>query len=154
LLKSRHKEVPMNDLSLHPPGAAPTPPESDCRALVPAEGPVAVDTFGGRVHVEWDPSAAVTPLGQLPFFAEFLKVSGVFDRWVETCPVSWRSNNAPNKRDVLGTAVLAILCGHWRYAHISALRGDQVNAELLGMEKVVSEDWLLTRIAQLPATAA
>jgi hypothetical protein len=92
------------------------------------------------VHVEWDPSAAVTPLGQLPFFAEFLEVSGLFDAWVETCPVSWRSNNAPNQRDVLGTAVLAILCGHWRYAHISALRGDQVNAELLGMEKVLSED--------------
>ena len=25
---------------------------------------VAVETFGGRVHVEWDPQAAVTPLGQ------------------------------------------------------------------------------------------
>lgn len=29
---------------------------------------IVVDTFGGRVHVEWDPSAAVTPLGQLAFF--------------------------------------------------------------------------------------
>ena len=29
---------------------------------------LSVDTFGGRVHVEWDPQAAVTPLGQLPFF--------------------------------------------------------------------------------------
>lgn len=144
----------MNNLSLHPPGAAPTPPESDCRALVPAEGPVAVDTFGGRVHVEWDPSAAVTPLGQLPFFAEFLKVSGLFDQWVETCPVSWRSNNAPNKRDVLGTAVLAILCGHWRYAHISALRGDQVNAELLGMEKMVSEDSVRATFARMDEDAA
>ena len=27
-----------------------------------------VDTFGGRIHVEWDPQAAVTPLGQLAFF--------------------------------------------------------------------------------------
>jgi hypothetical protein len=27
-----------------------------------------VDTFGGRVHVEWDPSAAVTPLGAVGFF--------------------------------------------------------------------------------------
>jgi hypothetical protein len=69
----------MNELSLHPAGAAPKLPESDCRALVPAEGPVAVDTFVGRVHVEWDPSAAVTPLGQLPFFTEFLKVSALFD---------------------------------------------------------------------------
>jgi hypothetical protein len=25
---------------------------------------IALDTFGGRIHVEWDPAAAVTPLGQ------------------------------------------------------------------------------------------
>ncbi len=25
------------------------------------------DTYGGRVHIKWDPTAAVTPLGQLPF---------------------------------------------------------------------------------------
>ena len=37
---------------------------------------VKVDTFGGTVHVEWDPDAAVTPLGHLAFFAEYLKVSG------------------------------------------------------------------------------
>ena len=35
---------------------------------------LAVDTFGGRVHVEWDPQSSVTPLGQLPFFIEFLKL--------------------------------------------------------------------------------
>lgn len=35
-------------------------------------------TFGGRIHVEGDPFAAVTPLGQLPFFIEFLKVSGLY----------------------------------------------------------------------------
>ena len=29
---------------------------------------VKVDTFGGTVHVEWDPDAAVTPLGHLAFF--------------------------------------------------------------------------------------
>ncbi|MXY33039.1 MAG: hypothetical protein F4186_00075, partial [Boseongicola sp. SB0676_bin_33] len=40
---------------------------------------VKVDTFGGPVHVEWDPDAAVTPLGHLAFFAEYLKVSGRFD---------------------------------------------------------------------------
>jgi len=35
---------------------------------------VAVDTFADRIHVEWDSDAAVTPMGQLPFFIEFLKV--------------------------------------------------------------------------------
>ncbi len=33
--------------------------------------PVEVDTFDGKLHVEWDPSAAVTPIGQLPFFYSF-----------------------------------------------------------------------------------
>jgi hypothetical protein len=31
-------------------------------------GVIAVDTFDGKIHVEWDPTAAVTPIGQLPFF--------------------------------------------------------------------------------------
>ena len=29
---------------------------------------IGVDTYAGKVHVEWDPNAAVTPLGKLPFF--------------------------------------------------------------------------------------
>jgi ACR3 family arsenite efflux pump ArsB len=45
--------------------------------------PVAISTFAGKLHVEWDPAAAVTPLGQLPFFIEFLKVSGLFERYVQ-----------------------------------------------------------------------
>ncbi|MCP3881030.1 MAG: transposase, partial [Sulfitobacter sp.] len=76
----------------------------------------------------------------MPFFTEYLKVSGLFDPWVEDCPLAWTSPNAPKKRDVLGTAVLSILSGHRRYAHISGLRGEDINAKLLGMSKVVSED--------------
>ncbi len=53
--------------------------EPETTALVPHPGPVAVDTFGGRVHVEWDAQAAVTPLGQLPFLTEFLRLGGRFD---------------------------------------------------------------------------
>jgi pimeloyl-ACP methyl ester carboxylesterase len=29
------------------------------------------ETFAGKVHVEWDPIAAVTPIGQLPFLSSF-----------------------------------------------------------------------------------
>ena len=64
----------------------------------------------------------------------------MFEPWVEQCPLSWRSPNAPRKRDVLGTVLLSILAGHKRYAHITSLRGDGVNPRLLGMGKVVSED--------------
>ena len=101
---------------------------------------VAVDTFAGRIHVEWDPEAAVTPMEQLPFFIEFLKVSGVYDALLADCPLSYTSPNAPTIRDVLGTLVLSILSGHKRYAHITSIRCDQVNPELLGIISVLSED--------------
>ena len=102
--------------------------------------PVVADTFAGRIHVEWDNSATVTPLGQLPFFIEFVKQGSLFDSWVADCPLHYRSPNAPNKRDVLGTVLLSVLAGHWRYAHMTTLRCDPVNPPLLGMTQVVSED--------------
>jgi hypothetical protein len=112
------------------------------KALVTSNRPqrVGLDTFAGKVHIEWDPQAAVTPLGQLPFFISFLKISGLYDDFVASCPLAYNSPNAPNKRDVLGTLVMSILAGHHRYAHISSIRFDSVNPELLGMTKVVSED--------------
>jgi hypothetical protein len=39
---------------------------------------VPVDTYGGRVHVEWDPQAAETAMGQLPYFIDFLKIADLF----------------------------------------------------------------------------
>src|SRR5215471_3891176 len=53
-------------------------------------GPVVADTFAGRIHVEWDNSATVTPLGQLPFFIEFVKQGSLFDSWVADCPLHYR----------------------------------------------------------------
>jgi hypothetical protein len=106
------------------------------------------DTFGGRVHVGWDAAAPVTSLGQLPFFIEYLKQGGLFDGWVADCPLSFRSPNAPRKRDVLGTLLLSVLAGHQRYAHITALRCDPVNPPLLGMRKVVSEDAMRRALAK------
>ena len=105
-----------------------------------AERALSLDTFAGKIHLRWVPDAGVSSLGQMAFFIEFLKTSGRFDEWVNDCPLQYTSPNAPQKRDVLGTILLSVLAGHWRYAHISALRGDGVNPELLGMSKVASED--------------
>ncbi len=121
----------------------------------PAE-PQVVDTLGGRMHVRWDQGATATPHGQLVFFAEFLAATGVFERWVSSCPLEYRSGNAPDKRDVLGTLMLGLLAGHRRYAHITALRGDAVAAQALGMARIVSEDALrraLERIDQASSAA-
>ncbi|MEJ2118206.1 MAG: transposase [Alphaproteobacteria bacterium] len=99
-----------------------------------------VDSWAGPVRVEWDDAAALTPHGQMPFFIEYLKVAGLFDSLVADCPLAYRSPNAPQKRDVLGTTMFSILAGHKRYAHITTLRCDGVLPELLDMTKIVSED--------------
>ena len=111
---------------------------STSQSLFPVSS--SVETFNGRVHIEWDPEAPVTPLGQLPFFIQFLKLGERFDPWVKDCPLSYASNNAPEKVDVLGSLFLSILSGHKRYAHITTLMSDNVSPSLLGMKKVVSED--------------
>ena len=111
-------------------------------AVEQAEMPagVGIDSFAGPVRVEWDREAALTALGQLSFFIDFLKTAGLFEAFVADCPLRYTSPNAPKARDVLGTAMLSILSGHTRYAHIAALRGDGVVPELLGMKRIVSED--------------
>src|ERR1700741_4919975 len=80
------------------------------------EGSTGADTFAGHVHIEWGTTAAVTPLGQLPFFIEYLKQGGLFDGWVADCPLLFTSPNAPRKRDVLGTLLLSVLAGHPAFA--------------------------------------
>ncbi len=101
---------------------------------------LAVDTGGGRFHVEWDESAPVTPLGQLVFFMQFLAAGGLFAGWVRECPLRYESANAPEVVDVLGTMVLGVLSGQRRYAHLNAMRADSVNPRGLGMSAVCSED--------------
>ena len=117
-------------------------PKGETFALDESQFPttIAVDTYDGKIHIEWDSEAPVTPMGQLPFFIQFLKLGGRFDPWVEQCPLSYASNNAPQKVDVLGSLFLSILSGHKRYSHITTLISDNVNPGLLGMNKVVSED--------------
>jgi hypothetical protein len=119
----------------------------------PSDLAVAVDTFAGRVQVEWDPDAPVTPSGQMAFFIAFLKSAGLFDNLVAACPLHYASPNAPSRRDVLGTVLMSILSGHRRYAHITALRADTVNPPLLGMSRVLSEDPIRRAFERIEAEA-
>ena len=115
---------------------------------------VSVDTFAGRIQIEWDQDAAVTPMGQLPFFIEFLKTSGLYDALLADCPLTYTSPNAPNVKDVVGTLVLSILAGHKRYSHITTIRTDQVNPELLGMKAIASEDSIRRALIHMDETTA
>src|SRR5258708_504385 len=123
-------------------GVVPAHPEGEVQIARKQEAePVnSLDTFAGKIHVKWAPEATVSSLGLMPFFIEFLKTSGLFDKWVVDCPLRYTSGNAPEKRNVLGTLLLSVLAGHWRYAHINAVRGDGINPELLGMTGGGGED--------------
>ena len=108
-----------------------------------------VETPGGRIQIRWDLEASATPNAQLAFFAEFLATTGVYESWVNSCPLSYGPGNASRKRDVLGTWFLSILAGQHRYAHITALRGDGVSPQILGMRKIVCEDTLRRALARM-----
>ena len=110
--------------------------------VAPAKIGMQLSTPGGRYEVRWDEGGNATVMGQLPFFAEFLDVSGLFDAWVSGCPMIYTSPNAPSKKDILGTWLLSILDGQWRYAHVTGLRGDCVAPGILGMNKIVSDESL------------
>lgn len=117
--------------------------------MASASGEMRLATPGGRYQVRWDEGGSATALGQLAFFAEFLEVSGLFERWVTDCPMAYTSPNAPQTRDVLGTWLLSILDGQWRYAHITGLRGDSVAPGILGMSKIVSDESLRRALKHL-----
>jgi hypothetical protein len=53
----------------------------------------------------------------------------------------------------MGTVLLSVLAGHWRYAHINGLRGDGINPGLLGMNGVVSEDAVRLAMVRIPQSA-
>lgn len=114
----------------------------------------AVETPGGVFHVTYDTEAAVSHLGGAVPLAQFLQASGLFDAWVADSPLSYASNRALDVRDVLGSQMLSMICGHYRFAHITALRGDTVTPQLLGMKQVASEDAVRRAMLRLVKEAA
>jgi len=93
-----------------------------------------------RFEVQWDTAAKVTPMGSLVFFAQYVQTGGLLDRLCQGSPLAYSSPNAPQEREVFGTVLLSVLNGQTRYAHINALRGDRVGAEVLCLARIVSED--------------
>src|SRR6266576_4714637 len=119
----------------------------------PVDEGMRVNTPGGVFTVRWDERGSATALGQLAFFAEYLEATGLFERWLKSCPLSYTSPNAPELVDVLGTWMLSIRDGHCRYAHVGALRGDGVAPSILGMKRIIGDDSLrraLSAIAPAP----
>jgi len=106
-----------------------------------------------NLRVEWsDENDRATGMGGLAYFVEYLQATGLFESFVRECPLSYESNNAPSKLDILGMVVLSVLRGHTRYAHMSALCGSELDSKLLGMSKIPSEDSVRGALSKLLQT--
>ena len=140
--------IPTFQSLIHPQG------ESPSSSSPGHNGAFAVQTPGGVFHVTYDTDAEVSHLGGSVAFAQFLQASGLFADWVADSPLRYDSNRALEVRDVLGSQMLSMICGHYRFSHITALRGDAVTPQLLGMKQVASEDAVrraMLRLVKEPA---
>lgn len=111
-----------------------------------------VDTPGGRIYAEWSEETPTTREGQLLFFAQFLQASHLWETFLKNCPLHYHGNRGSGAKNVMGTLLLSILCGHWRYAHINSVRGDSVNAAALGLDRLTSEDVVRSAMKRIPET--
>ena len=81
----------------------------------------------------------MTPLGQLPFFIDFLKAAGLFDALVADCPLRYLSRTRPGSGTF--SARRCCPCSPATSAtRISWRCCDAVLPELLERKKIVSED--------------
>jgi hypothetical protein len=74
-------------IKVHPEG------EPETGEIEPPATPLSLDTFAGKIQFRWVPDAEVSSLGQMPFFIEFLKTGGLFENWVNDCPLQYTSTN-------------------------------------------------------------
>lgn len=111
-----------------------------------------LDTPGGRFYAEWDDQAPVTREGQLIFFFQFLQAGGRWEEFLRECPLHYTGNRGSGAPSIMGTVMLSALAGHWRYAHINAIRGDGINPGLMGIKGVVSEDAVRLGIGRIDET--
>lgn len=82
------------------------------KAIREAEESLGVETPSGRLQVHWDGDCDATPLGQMAFFIEFLMLTGLYAKWIDTCPLSYQGPHSSKTADILGTLFLSVLSGH------------------------------------------
>ena len=133
-------------ISAHPAGECKTPHQYP-------SGSWPLDTPGGRFHAQWDDQAPVTREGQLIFFFQFLNAGGRWEEFLRECPLHYTGNRGSGADHIMGTVLLSVLSGHWRYAHINGVRGDGINPGLLGLRGTVSEDAVRLAMYRIEQTA-
>ncbi len=110
---------------------------------------IPIETPGGVFHISMEPDARVSQYGGLVPFLQFLQSSGLLQAWEADCPLRRTSPNASSLRALLGTWITAVAAGQSRFAHITAVRGDRVIPEVLGVKRLVSEDTIRRMLISL-----
>jgi hypothetical protein len=65
-----------------------------------------VQATTGRVQMRWASDSAATPTGQLAYFIGFLNLTGLWSRWLEDCPLTYTSPNAPSKLVIVSSGAI------------------------------------------------
>ena len=112
-----------------------------------------LDTLGGEFGLNWNDTVPLTTGAYNAFLSAFFEAGGVFDHLVDTCPLRLTSNNAPTNRETLGTAIVGMTNGSYRYRHFDNLSGDAVTAELFGIRRLMSCDSVRRNLKAIPMEA-
>ena len=112
-----------------------------------------LDTLGGEFGLCWNDTVPLTTGAHNAFLSAFFEAGGVFDHLVDTCPLRLTSNNAPTNRETLGTAIVGMANGSYRYRHFDNLSGDAVTAELFGVRRLMSCDSVRRNLKAIPMEA-
>ena len=112
-----------------------------------------LDTLGGEFGLCWNDTVPLTTGAHNAFLSAFFEAGGVFDHLVDTCPLRLTSNNAPTNRETLGTAIVGMTNGSYRYRHFDNLSGDAVTTELFGIRRLMSCDSVRRNLKAIPMEA-
>ena len=112
-----------------------------------------LETLGGEFGLCWNDTVPLTTGAHNAFLSAFFEAGGVFDHLVDTCPLRLTSNNAPTNRETLGTAIVGMTNGSYRYRHFDNLSGDAVTAELFGIRRLMSCDSVRRNLKAIPMEA-
>ena len=109
-----------------------------------------INTLGGEFGCCWNDKTPLATSAHNALMSAFLKIGGVFERLVSTCPLHLTSPNAPTNRETIGTALVGMINGSSRYRHFDTLGGDAVTAEVFGLRKLMSCDSVRRNFKSIP----
>jgi hypothetical protein len=94
---------------------------------------------GGKVELR-ETEQALTPLGGIVVFLEYLARIGLVEKVEQCMPVKYTSPNAIPPAQTWVAFLISVVSGARRFAHTSWLRGDRALHRLLGLRRFPGDD--------------